>query len=188
MQQRLFDIGWSDENECQACQQEKHRLYHCPAWHEVRREIPQTFRTWEQKAKTSKKEWKWQRGVVAHPNSDSPWNRGQSSMTSGSPRSTKAGVCQLRASRVMIPLTAPLLGTAGKWRACGWVVVRLHYDEEEGPLHGMHGTMEAAFEVQRTIKRAELTAIFCLLKTVIGPIKVHVDNKGVICGLWRGER
>ena len=48
--------------------------------------------------------------------------------------------------------------------------------------------MEAALEVQRTIKRAELTAFLCLLKKVIGPIKVHVDNKGIKDGLWRGER
>ena len=25
-------------------------------------------------------------------------------------------------------------------------------------------------------------------KKVIGPIKVHVDNEGIIYGLWRGER
>ena len=36
-----------------------------------------------------------------------------------------------------------LLGTAGKWRACGWSVVQLNYDEELGPLHGMHGSVEA---------------------------------------------
>ena len=30
----------------------------------------------EQNARTSKKEWKWQRGIVAHPLSESPWNRG----------------------------------------------------------------------------------------------------------------
>ena len=48
--------------------------------------------------------------------------------------------------------------------------------------------MDAELEVRRTIKRAELTAFFCLLKTVVGPIKVHVDNKGTIDGLWRGER
>ena len=29
----------------------------------------------------------------------------------------------------------------------------------------------------RTIKRAELTVYFCLLKKVMGPIKVHDDNK-----------
>ena len=71
-----------------------------------------------------------------------------------------------------------LLGTAGKWRACGWSV-QLDYDEALGPLHGMYGSMEAEFEVQRTIKRVELTAFLCLLKKVIGPIKVHVDNKGI---------
>ena len=42
--------------------------------------------------------------------------------------------------------------------------------------------MEAELEVQRTIKRSELTAFFCFLKKVIGPIKVHVDNKGVLTG------
>ena len=29
------------------------------------------------------------------------------------------------------------LGEVGKWRACGWAVVQLVYDEEMGPLHGM---------------------------------------------------
>ena len=53
-----------------------------------------------------------------------------------------------------------LLGSAGKWRACGWAVVQLDHDEEMEPLHGMYGSMEAALEVQRTIKRAELTAFF----------------------------
>ena len=60
----------------------------------------------------------------------------------------------------------------------GWSVVQLGYDEELGPLHGIYGSMEAEF------KRAEL----CLVKTVIGPITVHADNKGIIHGLWRGER
>ena len=32
----------------------------CPEWYEVRREIPEAFRKLEQKARTSKKEWKWQ--------------------------------------------------------------------------------------------------------------------------------
>ena len=67
-------------------------------------------------------------------------------------------------------------------------MVQLDYDEEMGPLHGMYDSMEAELEVQRTIKRAELAALLCLLIQVIGPIKVHVDNKGIIDGLWRGER
>ena len=62
-----------------------------------------------------------------------------------------------------------LLGTAGKWRACGLSVVQPDFDEELGPLQGMYGSMEADFEVQRTIMRAELTAFLCLLKKVIGP-------------------
>ena len=71
VQKKLFDIGWSDKSACQACHKEEgtemHRLHHCPEWYEVRREIPEAFRKWEQKACTSKKEWKWQRGIVTHP-------------------------------------------------------------------------------------------------------------------------
>ena len=81
-----------------------------------------------------------------------------------------------------------LLGTAGQWGACGWSVVQLDYDEEMVSLHGMFGWMEAQYEVQRTIKRAELTAFLCFLKKVIGPIKVHVDNNGIVDGLRKGEK
>ena len=64
------------------------------------------------------------------------------------------------------------------------------------PLYGMYGSTEAEFEVQRTVKRAELTAFLCLLErvimlsqeSVIGPIKVHVDNKAMIDGLRIGEK
>ena len=70
MQKKLYDIGWPDESECQACHKEegaeKDRLYHCPEWNEFGREIPEAFRRWERKARTSK-EWKWQRGIVTHP-------------------------------------------------------------------------------------------------------------------------
>ena len=58
---------------------EKHRLYHCPEWYEVRLEIPEAFRKLEQ-ARTSKKEWKWQRGIVVYRLSESQWNRGHFSM------------------------------------------------------------------------------------------------------------
>ena len=108
-QKRLFDIGWSDVSQGQACQKEdgtqKHRLYHCLEWYEVRREIPEVFRKLEQKARTSK-EWKWERGIVAHPLSGSQWNRGHFSMKNGSLRSTRAGACQQRDSRATLPLTA----------------------------------------------------------------------------------
>ena len=68
----------------------------------------------------------------------------------------------------------------------GWAVVQLDYDGELRPLHGMYGSLEAEFEVQR--KRTELTAFLCLLKKVVGSIKVHVDNEGIIDGQWSRER
>ena len=54
-------------------------------------------------------------------------------------------------------------------------------------MHGMYGTLEAELEVQRTIKRAEVAAFFSLPRKPIGPAVVHVDNKGIVEGLWRGE-
>ena len=60
---------------------EKHGPYHCSEWHAVRRDILVSFRKWEQNARTSKKEWKGQRGTVAHPLSESQWNRGHFSVT-----------------------------------------------------------------------------------------------------------
>ena len=87
-------------------------------------------------------------------------------------------------ARATLPLAAPCWENAGKWGACGWAVVQLEYDEEMEPLHGMYGSMN----VQRTIKRAELIAFLCLLRKACGPIKIHVDNKGTIDGLRRGEK
>ena len=59
-------------------------------------------------------------------------------------------------------------------------MVQLDFDEELGPLHGMYGSMDAELEVQRTIKRTELTAFLCLLKRVIGPVRVQVDKKELV--------
>ena len=43
-------------------------------------------------------------------------------------------------------------------------------------MHGMYGTQDAELEVQRTIKRAELTAFLCFLREASGPTVVHVDK------------
>ena len=52
----------------------------------------------------------------------------------------------------------------------------------------MYGSTEAEYEVQRTIKRAELTAFLCIVKNVIGLIKVHVDHKEIIYELRKGKK
>ena len=78
---RKRDCSWSYVSQCQACQleegTEKHRLYHCPGWYEIRWEIPETCRKCEQQVKSSRREWKWQRGVVEHPLRESQWTRVQ---------------------------------------------------------------------------------------------------------------
>ena len=86
---------------------------------------------------------------------------------SRSPRSTREGACQQKDSRPTLPLTVPCGERLASGRACGWAVVQRDFDEEMGPLYGIYGSAEAEFEVQRTIKRAELTAFSCLLKRVL---------------------
>ena len=95
---------------------------------------------------------------------------------------------QVENFRVHVATDGFMLGKTGKWGACGWAVVQLNYDEEMGPWCRMYGSREAQYEVHRTIKRAELTAFLCFLKKVIGPITVHVDIKGIIDGLRKGEK
>ena len=56
-----------------------------------------------------------------------------------------------------------------------------------GSTHGMYGTWSANLEVERTIKKAELTAFLCLLTRIVGPTTAHVGNKRIIDGLRRGE-
>ena len=68
-----------------------------------------------------------------------------------------------------------------------WSVVQVDHDEEMRPLHGMNGTLDSELEVQRTIKRAQLTAFLCLFRRIIGLTTVHIDNRGITHGLWIGE-
>ena len=54
-----LNLDLSDTSQCHACKNEegteKHKLYHCPEWYEVRREIPEVFRKLEQEARTSRR-------------------------------------------------------------------------------------------------------------------------------------
>ena len=78
-QKRLFDIGWSDVSQCQACQMEegteKQGFTTVRNGTQEGGRSQRPFRKWKQKAKMSKKDWKWPRGIVAHPFSESQWNR-----------------------------------------------------------------------------------------------------------------
>ena len=106
-----------------------------------------------------------------HPLSESQWNRGHFSMRKCESEKHKSLSMPAEGFKGHVATDSSLLGAAGKWGACGWSVVQLDYDGELGPFHGMYGSMEAEYDVQRTIKRAELTAFLCLLRKVIGPMQ-----------------
>ena len=62
----------------------------------------------------SKKEWKWQRGIVAHPPSESPWNRGDFRMKMWESEKHQSWDMQVEGFRRHVATDGSLLGTAGK--------------------------------------------------------------------------
>ena len=72
-QNKLCDMNWADSNTCKCCEAEgaeEHRLYHCKTWREERHRMPDGARTCEMRARSSKEDWRWQRGLMSYPASD----------------------------------------------------------------------------------------------------------------------
>ena len=92
--------------------------------------------------------------------SESQWKRDHFSMRKWESEKHKSWSMPAEEFKGHVAIDGSLLGTTGKWGACGWSLVQMDYDQEFGLLHGMYGSMEAELEVQRTIKRAELTSFF----------------------------
>ena len=71
MQNSFYDIGWSDEEKRKGCKQKKkaRRSTGCTTVHlggKSENQIPEGLGKWKQRAKTSKEDWKWQRGITSH--------------------------------------------------------------------------------------------------------------------------
>ena len=100
---------------------EKHRSYHCPSWREVADQIPQDLGEMGAKAKTSKKDWKWQRGVTSHPVSEGDWKKSHLTVWRWeSEKAKKVGVFQLKVFGTMSPpMALRWESQAGGARAAG---------------------------------------------------------------------
>ena len=128
---------------------EKHRLYYCPGWNDVRRQIPEVCRKWEQRAGTSKKEW--QSGIVTHLLHERQRNRDHFSLNKREQQKILKAISPRMA--LFWALQESGENVVGQWRK--WTL-----------MQEMYGSMDAELEVQRTIKKAELAAFPCLLKKV----------------------
>ena len=89
----------------------------------------EALRKLEQKARTSKKEWMWQRGIVTHHLSESQWNRCHFSVEKWESEKPKSWGLPAEGFKGHVATDGFFLGTAGKWGACGWSVVQLDLDE-----------------------------------------------------------
>ena len=146
---KLFDTGWSDLSECQACHKEegteKHRLHHCPRWHEVRREMHETLQKVGAKTRERQRRSGSGKEVLLRILSVKANGTGATSaLKMLESEKHKSWGMPAEGFKGHVATDGSLLGIAGKWRACGWSVVQMDYDEELGPLHGMYGSRESS--------------------------------------------
>ena len=132
VQKRFYDIGWSDERKCRGCNgaegTEKHR-HHCPCWKEVRDLIPEKLGTWEQKANTSKKGWKWHSRITSYPLSEGEWNNNHLMVRLWESEKRKSWCVPIEGFRNRVTTDGSLLGVSGKWARvagqwCSWTTTR----------------------------------------------------------------
>ena len=110
--------NWTEKHRKKEEGTDKHRQNDCPEWYEVRREIPEVSKKLEQKARTSKKEWKSQRGIVEHPLSGNQWNKGHFSMRKWDSEKYKSWGMPAEGSKGHVATDGSSLGNDGKRRAC----------------------------------------------------------------------
>ena len=113
-----------------------------------------------------KEGWNWQKGITSYPPEESRWPKSRVTVQRWESEHHKEWGWPVEGFRDHVTTDGSLLGTS---------------------VRGMRGTLDAELDVQRTIKRAELTDVLCLLTGVVGPTTAHVDNEGIIDGLWTGE-
>ena len=141
---------------------------------EVRQEIPEAFRKLEQKTTTTIKEWKWQRGIVEHPLSESQWNRGHFSMRKWESEAQKLGKTSRRFQGLTAPCWETLAGgehVVGRWRR--WIMMM-----NWGPCVGCMARWRQ--NLRSSAPSGGGVDSFLVPLEECGPIKVHVDNKGTI--------
>ena len=63
---RLYDMKWVESKKCKGL---RSRRYHCKEWREARHKMPDAVRSCAMKARSSKDDWKWPRGLMSRPKS-----------------------------------------------------------------------------------------------------------------------
>ena len=128
VQKRMCDIGWSDEEKCRGCDKEegreKHRLYLCPAWREVRNQIRERLGKWEQRAISSEEDWTRQRGITSYPLGASKWRNSHLAVRRWESEEHWSCGMPVGAFRNHVTTKGSLLGVTSSWSASGWSVVQ----------------------------------------------------------------
>ena len=150
--------------------------------------MPDELRKWEQQAKTSKEDRRQYRGLTSHPRCGNNWRQSRLIFPKWQSATHKEWRLVPSGLRDHVATDGFVTEVSDRRGACGLSLLQLDYDGELGPTRGINGTLEVKSEVQHTIKRAELTAVLCLLESMCGPPTVQVDNTHTIDWLWKEEK
>ena len=92
-----------------------------------------------------------------------------------------------RTYRVRIAIRGSLREILIKFTACGWLVVQMDPDGWTTPRYGVGGIMSVSLQVQRTIKRAEIRALYMVLLKLCWPAEMFSDHRRVVRAFNKGE-
>ena len=133
MQNRLFDIGWSNESKCQALSQRGwYRKAQTPPLSGAKSQRP--AECGNKKQERRRKNGSGKEVLLRLLQNESQWSRGPFQFESGSLRSTHVGAFQQKGSKAMQLQMGSLLGMTRQRGACGWSGAQLDYDEDLGTI------------------------------------------------------
>ena len=77
------------------------------------------------------------------------------------------------------------MGVPGPWASCGWAATQL--GDGAGDIATLSSPLEAELPVQKTIKRAEMMAVWHVLKRCVPPVTIWTDHKPIVDGILKGR-
>ena len=154
----------------------------------MRNEILHEHTKWEQEAETLKRTSKSQRGLVSYlPKKKRKLEKSLDDKKKWKSEKFKLWSLPFESLQDHITIGASLKGIPGRHGAYGWSVVQLDHDGEAEPTHASVGVIEAGVDVQRAMKRADVTAFQMALRGFCPMATSHTDNICILSGLHRGE-
>ena len=120
---KLYDINWATSKKCKCCEAEGTEntgFFQCKESREERNNMPDAARTYEMKARSSKEDWKWQRGLMSYPQFGEHWSCSEPRKQTWISDTSRSWVRREEGFRNHIASDGSLNQASGRDAACGW--------------------------------------------------------------------